>query len=155
MPPSGKLKDAEIAALARVDRDGRAMAGRSETQRSRAQQARSIGPSFRRSSRALPAVREYTRGRNRRSTASCLRRWRQRGSSPPPPADKRTLIRRATFDLTGLPPSPEEIRAFLEDHAAGCVRPRGRPAAGLAAVWRAVGTALAGRRPLRRFQRAR
>jgi hypothetical protein len=32
-----------------------------------------------------------------------------------PDADKRTLIRRATYDLTGLPPSPEEIAAFLAD----------------------------------------
>ena len=36
---------------------------------------------------------------------------------PAPPADKRALIRRATFDLTGLPPTPEEIHAFLDDEA--------------------------------------
>jgi hypothetical protein len=34
---------------------------------------------------------------------------------PAPPASKRELIRRATFDLTGLPPTPEEVQAFLND----------------------------------------
>src|SRR6185369_8923916 len=31
---------------------------------------------------------------------------------PASPADRRTWIRRATFDLTGLPPTPEEVAAF-------------------------------------------
>ncbi len=34
-----------------------------------------------------------------------------------PEADRRTLIRRATFDLTGLPPTPEEVQAFLENQS--------------------------------------
>lgn len=38
-----------------------------------------------------------------------------RKASPSPEADRRTLIRRLTYDLTGLPPTPEEVDAFLSD----------------------------------------
>ena len=41
----------------------------------------------------------------------------ERRLEPAPPAEKRALLRRATFDLTGLPPAPEEIDAFLNDNS--------------------------------------
>ncbi len=44
-----------------------------------------------------------------------LARLEATGREPSAAADKRTLIRRATFDLTGLPPTPEVVEEFLAD----------------------------------------
>jgi Protein of unknown function (DUF1553)/Protein of unknown function (DUF1549) len=42
----------------------------------------------------------------------------KQGLAPSPEAERRALIRRVAFDLTGLPPTPEETRAFLADSRA-------------------------------------
>jgi mono/diheme cytochrome c family protein len=47
-----------------------------------------------------------------------LARLAEENLVPNPPADPQTLIRRATYDLTGLPPTPEEVAAFLGEHEA-------------------------------------
>jgi mono/diheme cytochrome c family protein len=47
--------------------------------------------------------------------AFILARLESEGLSPSSEADARTLIRRLTFDLTGLPPTPDEVDAFLSD----------------------------------------
>jgi len=50
--------------------------------------------------------------------AFILARLEEKKLAPNAPADKVTLIRRASLDLTGLPPTPEEVQAFLSDHDA-------------------------------------
>jgi len=47
--------------------------------------------------------------------AFILAKLEEKRLKPAAPADKRALLRRATFDLTGLPPKPAEIEAFLKD----------------------------------------
>jgi hypothetical protein len=44
-----------------------------------------------------------------------LARLEREGLAPSPEAERHTLIRRVTLDLTGLPPTPEEVQAFLAD----------------------------------------
>ena len=48
-----------------------------------------------------------------------LSRQEATGFEPAPEADRATLIRRLTFDLTGLPPTPEDVDAFLKDTEPG------------------------------------
>ena len=105
------------------------------------------------SAKSLRRPFERISGFARRSTDSSLRGSNRPSSTPAPPADKRMLIRRATFDLTGLPPTEEEIRAFLADDSPDAFakvvdRLLASPAYG--ERW---GTALARRRPLRRLDR--
>lgn len=48
-----------------------------------------------------------------------LRTLEQQGLAPSREADRRTLIRRLSFDLVGLPPKPEEVEAFAADQSPG------------------------------------
>ena len=83
-----------------------------------------------------------------------LARLEQAGLAPVGAADKLTLIRRATLDLTGLPPTLEEIEAFEKRHGARRLCQSRRSPAGVAALRRSLGPPVARRRALWRRRSA-
>lgn len=121
MPPSGKLPDAAIADLRAWIAGGAWWPDEPEPDAARAEvfdlQARRaahwawhppVAP-------PIPATRgDWGRGPVDRFILAGLE---AAGLSPAPPADAATLFRRAHFDLTGLPPSAADARAFAEDTA--------------------------------------
>jgi len=65
---------------------------------------------------AVPRTDAASWGRNE-VDAFVLQKLESKGLRPAPPAEPVALLRRAYFDLLGLPPSPEEVQAFLNDHS--------------------------------------
>ncbi|MBL8174986.1 MAG: DUF1549 domain-containing protein, partial [Bryobacterales bacterium] len=101
MPPAGKLKEAEIAAVARWVAEGAvwpAAAAAGNRNHWSFQPLRKVTP---------PEVRNTAWVRNE-IDRFVLARLEGRGLQPAPPADETTLTRRIAFDLTGLPPSGEK-----------------------------------------------
>ena len=64
----------------------------------------------------IPAVKNSAWVKNP-IDAFILAELEKKSLSPSAPADKATLLRRVTFDLTGLPPTPKELADFLNDNA--------------------------------------
>ena len=120
MPPGGKLKDEEIAAIAEWVKAG-AVWPAGALRRELDQLADYVITAEQRAfwsfqpvrKPAVPAGEECGLRRGIRSTTFVLAKLEAQGLKPARPADKRVLIRRATLDLTGLPPTPEEVDAFL------------------------------------------
>ena len=119
MPPEGKLSKTEIADLTTWVQSGaydpRKLANETTSaSRMSLQQARAFWSFQPIASPAVPKTKD-TAWVQTPVDAFVRARLEERGLSPVAEADKRTLIRRATFDLTGLPPTPDEIRAYLKD----------------------------------------
>jgi hypothetical protein len=119
MPPGGKLKPEEIVALREWIADGaywpaeQPVAAAKSAEYVITPEQRAFW-SFQPVKRPTPPEKFY----NAKSIdAFVLARLEAEGLKPAPRADKRTLIRRATIDLTGLPPSPEDVNAFLKDES--------------------------------------
>ncbi len=64
----------------------------------------------------LPVVQNKSWVRNPIDTF-ILAKLEEAGLAPAPAADPAVLLRRLSFDLTGLPPTPEEVDAFVQDHS--------------------------------------
>lgn len=118
MPPKGKLPDSVIADFEMWIRDG-ASDPRTESRPAKlrpvdwdaAKQHWSFQPL---TDPQPPQVAGYEHHSNP-IDRFILQRLAMEGFSPAAKADKRTLIRRATYDLIGLPPTVEEVRSFLAD----------------------------------------
>jgi hypothetical protein len=122
MPPTGRLPADEIESLARWVQEGLAWpaADRHPLQLSTPKPGDGNEPApsswvYRRVVRPpLPHVKDR-RWVKSPIDAFLLARLESEGLEPAPAADRVALIRRVTFDLTGLPPTPEEVDAFLAD----------------------------------------
>ena len=119
MPPAGKLPAADIADLERWvalglpwPADQPATAGTAGTPA--AKDLWSLKPL---TNPAVPEIKNPTLVARNPIDRFILAKLEAKGLAPAAPADKRTLARRVTFDLTGLPPTPEEVEAFVADAA--------------------------------------
>jgi len=108
MPPKKKLAAAQIADLEAWVRRG------APDPRAKGGATPAVDPAKVNAHWAFRALKESPRGSVDEFVQAELTK---KGLHPSPPADRRTLIRRVTYDLTGLPPTAEEIDAFLADPA--------------------------------------
>jgi mono/diheme cytochrome c family protein len=115
MPPKGKLPDADIAILTAWVKGGAPWPAE------KGPVAGGVKDTFDIAARAKahwafqPMKRPTVPGAGNAIDALLLAKLKEKGLTFAPPADRRTLIRRVTFDLTGLPPTPEEVEAFAAD----------------------------------------
>jgi hypothetical protein len=116
MPPKGKLPAAKVEALTAWVKMG---APWPATPSAAAARGEGVKPHWAFQpvrEPALPTVRDAAWATTPLDQF-VLAKLEAKGLRPSAPADKRTLIRRVTYDLTGLPPTPEETDAFLADRS--------------------------------------
>jgi hypothetical protein len=117
MPPSGKLPARDLAALTKWVEHGLPWPEHVTLAAPNAiQTAAAKHWAFQPVRRpTVPAIRNPQSAIRNEIDAFVLAKLEVKGLSLSPRADRRTLIRRATFDLHGLPPTPEEVEAFVKD----------------------------------------
>jgi Protein of unknown function (DUF1553)/Protein of unknown function (DUF1549)/Planctomycete cytochrome C len=120
MPPGKKLSDEEIADLVEWVKNGAVWAGGALTASNDNYQITPEQKAFWSfqplKNPAVPKVKNVSRVQTPVDNF-ILAKLEAKGLKPAAQASKRALIRRATYDLTGLPPTPQEVRAFLADRS--------------------------------------
>src|SRR5205085_10351517 len=111
MPPKAKLADAAIQALEKWVKDGAAW----PEDKTPIVAAGKDHWAFRLVREPAPPPVKDSAWATTPLDRFVLAKLEAKALRPSAPADPRTLIRRVTFDLTGLPPTPEEVDAFLAD----------------------------------------
>ena len=115
MPPAGKLSNENIAALTQWIQNGAAWPASEKAPTQEWSAEKRNFWSFQPVKKPLvPQVKNKSWARSPLDNF-ILAELEKRGLQPAPMADKRVLIRRATFDLIGLPPTQGEVENFLED----------------------------------------
>ena len=115
MPPDGKLSDAQINDLTEWVRIGAPWPQRERNERSAAAQApeATVGHwAWQPLTEAYPPSVEDAKWPQGDIDRFVLARQEENGLSPVGAADRHTLLRRLALDLTGLPPSPEQVRGL-------------------------------------------
>ncbi len=121
MPPGARLKDAEIAALTEWVKMGAPWpepAASAHTGTRTATARRKAGAdhwAFQPVRRVQPPVLRGDGWSRTPIDRFLWRRLNSEGLTPAPEADRRSLIRRVTLDLHGLPPTPDEVEGFVAD----------------------------------------
>jgi cytochrome c553 len=110
MPPDRRLPDAAVADLAAWVKQGAPWPRTSTASALPVEQHWAFQPV-----RKVTPPPEPTGWAANPVDAFVLARLREHGLRPVPAADRRTLVRRVTFDLIGLPPTPAEVDAFVTD----------------------------------------
>ena len=114
MPPTGPLANDEVEAFRSWIRAG-AVWGREAGEPAAPESLWSLRPVQR---SEPPAISDPGHARNS-IDRFVVAQLEQAGLAPSPAADRRTLIRRASLDLTGLLPSPDDVLAFVDDTGPG------------------------------------
>lgn len=124
MPPKGKLPEAVIVTFSKWVKDGAPFPSKADNNSNTPLKKEELFSEEQKKFWAFQPITRPTPPKVKNASwvknpidAFVLAKLEANGMLPALPADKRTLLRRVTYDLTGLPPTPEDLKDFLSDNS--------------------------------------